>query len=102
MDPNLLNEFPTFWAQNMGLFYVLSIWSLIWKGFAMWHSSQRKEKAWFIVFLIVNTFGLLEILYLFVFSRPKKEKLVKEEVKKKELEEKKEPEETTSSPKKED
>ncbi len=64
--------------------------------------AKKKEKAWFIVFLIVNTFGLLEILYLFVFSRPKKEKLVKEETKKKELEENKKPEETVSQDKKED
>ncbi len=101
MDPNLLNELPVFWTQNAWLFYLLTGWSLIWKGFAMWHSSQKKEKAWFIVFLIVNTFGLLEILYLFVFSRPKKEKLVKEETKKKELEENKKPEETVSQDKKE-
>jgi len=102
MDPNLLNELPTFLAQNMELFYALSVWSLIWKGFAMWRSSQKKEKIWFIVFLIVNTFGLLEILYLFVFSRPKKEKLVKEETKKKESEEKKKSEEVVSEEKKED
>ena len=50
----------------------LLIWSLVWKGLALWKSARRKENIWFIVLLIVNTVGILEILYLYVFSKKSK------------------------------
>lgn len=40
------------------------IWSLIWKGLSLWQAAKRDEKAWFIIFLILNTAGILEIIYL--------------------------------------
>jgi len=55
------------WALS-GLL-VAVVWSLIWKGYALWYSSQNKQKGWFIALLIVNTLGLLEILYL-IWFRP--------------------------------
>ena len=42
----------------------LLIWSLIWKGMALWHAAKRSEKPWFIVLLVLNTMGILEIVYL--------------------------------------
>lgn len=42
----------------------LLVWSLIWKGLALWHAARREEKVWFIVLLLVNTAGILEIIYL--------------------------------------
>ncbi|PIR58319.1 MAG: hypothetical protein COU70_01540 [Parcubacteria group bacterium CG10_big_fil_rev_8_21_14_0_10_35_15] len=53
---------------------LISVWSVIWKGMALWKSAQAKQKAWFVVMLIVNTLGILEILYLFIFSKMKKSK----------------------------
>ncbi|KKP43335.1 MAG: hypothetical protein UR31_C0008G0027 [Parcubacteria group bacterium GW2011_GWA2_33_14] len=53
------------------VFLLLSIWSLIWKGIALWHSSQNKQRNWFIAILIINTFGILEIVYLFYFQKNK-------------------------------
>ena len=50
---------------------LLSIWALVWKGFALWKASQKKSIPWFIVLLIINTVGILEILYIFVFSKMK-------------------------------
>ena len=51
----------------------LATWSLIWKGLALWKSAGQKDKIWFVVLLVVNTLGLLDILYLFVFSKRQKE-----------------------------
>ena len=48
---------------------IVSIWSLVWKGLALWKSSKKDHKIWFIVLLIVNTVGILEILYIYVFSK---------------------------------
>jgi len=55
---------------------IISIWSLVWKGFALWKSSKKNSMIWFIVLLVLNTFGILEILYIFVFSRVGKSKRV--------------------------
>ena len=38
------------------------VWTLIWKGIALWKSARNGSKAWFIVMLIVNTLGILEIV----------------------------------------
>lgn len=48
---------------------IISIWALVWKGFALWKSSKKNHLIWFIVLLIVNTLGILEILYIYVFSK---------------------------------
>ena len=47
----------------------LLIWSIFWKGWALWKAARQDSKVWFIVLLIVNTVGILEILYIFVFSK---------------------------------
>ncbi|HDH07552.1 MAG TPA: hypothetical protein ENH26_00275 [Candidatus Wolfebacteria bacterium] len=55
-------------------FWPLLIWSFIWKGFALWRSAQLGSKKWFVALLIFNTAGILEIFYIFVFSKKKTEK----------------------------
>ena len=45
-------------------------WSLAWKGIALWVAAKKNHTAWFIVLLIVNTVGILEILYVYIFSKP--------------------------------
>lgn len=59
------------------LFIILSIWTIIWKGLALWKSCKRNHFIWFVVFLIFNTVGILEILYLFIFSEIKLQEEVK-------------------------
>lgn len=51
------------------LFVLIAVWSLIWAGIAMWKSARKNHLAWFVVFLLVHTLGILEILYIFVFSK---------------------------------
>ncbi|MDD3534508.1 MAG: DUF5652 family protein [Candidatus Cloacimonetes bacterium] len=55
------------------LLTVLVVWSLVWKGLALWHSARRGQLAWYIILLVVNTLGLLEIIYLAFFRRRKPE-----------------------------
>lgn len=54
---------------------VIFIWSIIWKGLALWKSAKSNHKIWFIVILVVNTVGILEILYIYVFSKMKWNKI---------------------------
>jgi methionyl-tRNA synthetase len=57
------------------LIAVLAVWSLIWKGFALWYAARNHQKIWFIAFLVINTAGILEILYL-IFWRKNKNDVV--------------------------
>jgi len=51
------------------LLLIVVIWTLVWKGMALWKAAREGSRPWFIVLLIVNTVGILEILYLYVFSK---------------------------------
>jgi len=55
------------------LIIVVAAWSLVWKGIALWVSARNHQRAWFVVMLIVNTAGILEIIYLLGFRSDKKE-----------------------------
>jgi hypothetical protein len=50
---------------------ILLAWTLVWKGLALWRSARLDQKYWFVALLVVNTFGLLEIAYLFFFAKEK-------------------------------
>ncbi|RJQ13790.1 hypothetical protein C4553_02720 [Candidatus Parcubacteria bacterium] len=50
-------------------FWALLIWSLVWKGLALWKAARSGSKEWFVALLVINTVGILEILYLYVFSK---------------------------------
>ena len=50
---------------------LLIAWTLPWKGVALWKAARNGAKVWFIILLIVNTLAILEILYIFVFSKKK-------------------------------
>lgn len=62
---------PPLSLQEGVILFILFAWSIGWKGLALWHGAQNKEKVWFMVILIANTAGILEIAYLFVFSKEK-------------------------------
>jgi len=52
-------------------FILLILWSLFWKGLALWHAGRRGQPWWFVILLIVNTVGILEIVYLFAVAKLK-------------------------------
>jgi len=55
--------------NNPNLFIPILIWSLIWKGAALWKAAGKKQLVWFVILLTVNTMGLLEIAYIFYLNR---------------------------------
>ena len=64
------------WLNNPWVVFgliVLIIWTLAWKGTALWKAARNGSFPWFIVLLAINTCGILEIIYIFFFSK-KKEK----------------------------
>lgn len=47
----------------------LIVWASVWKGIALWKAARNSHLPWFIALLIINTAGILEIIYIFAFSR---------------------------------
>ena len=45
------------------------VWSLVWKGIALWQAGKNAHLGWFIALYILNTLGILEIVYLIAFNR---------------------------------
>lgn len=71
-------------SNNQTLTWIIiltGLWTLPWKGVALWKSARNGEKVWFIALLIVNSLAVLEILYIFFFSKKAKkiDKKIKEE-----------------------
>ncbi len=65
MDTALLNL-----GDGFPLWVLLAVlWSIPWKGVALWKSARLSHKKWFIVLLIANTLGILEIFYIFFIAR---------------------------------
>lgn len=48
---------------------VLAIWDGVWKLIALWKSARNSQLAWFIFLAILNTAGILPILYIWLFQK---------------------------------
>lgn len=51
---------------------VLLIWDLVWRGLALWRAGGNRQKGWFIALLIINSAGILPIIYLLTNKADKK------------------------------
>ena len=60
--------------NDIRILAAVAIWSLPWKGYALWLAARKNKKAWFIALLVLNTLAILDILYIFVFSKKEKPK----------------------------
>jgi methionyl-tRNA synthetase len=56
-----------------GIFWLIIplvvIWSMAWKGIALWKAGQNGHLGWFIALFLLNTLGILPIIYIFAFSQ---------------------------------
>ena len=55
--------------QNNLFLILILIWSLPWKGYALWTAAKRGHKIWFVALLVLNTLAILDIVYLFVIVK---------------------------------
>ena len=67
-DPisNALMSLP---KETLLALIVLALWEMALKGVALWKSARLRQPIWFVVLLVVNTIGILPILYIFIFSK---------------------------------
>jgi len=49
----------------------LAAWTVVIKGFALWKAARNGDRVWFVILLIANTVGILEVIYLTFFLRHK-------------------------------
>ncbi|MFA6017113.1 MAG: DUF5652 family protein [Patescibacteria group bacterium] len=66
---NFLQSLGFFLTTHSYVFVIIAIWELIWKGLALWKSSQNKQRNWYVAILIINTIGILPIIYLKFFQK---------------------------------
>ncbi len=75
------NNYLNHWSVPLSIFgivvggillMILVVWSIYWKGRALWRAAHHNSKPWFVALLVINTLGILEILYIYIFSKKKK------------------------------
>jgi hypothetical protein len=49
----------------------LIIWEAAWKGIALWKTGRNNQLKWSVAILILNTAGILPIVYLNFFQKNK-------------------------------
>lgn len=59
----------TFQPSILAWLIPLIIWEAIWKSIALWKSARNNQLNWFIAILILNTVGILPIIYIKFFQK---------------------------------
>ena len=59
-------------GYGLVLLSVLVLWSSVWKGIALWRAARDGSTAWYVILLLLNTAGILEIIYIFLISSQNK------------------------------
>lgn len=66
-----MQDLNSFVVDFIWLFVLIMIWQMIWKGLALWKAGKNQNKVWFIILFLVNTVGILDIIYLFAVKNKK-------------------------------
>jgi methionyl-tRNA synthetase len=68
MDLSGAGPFPQWIVLFM---LVVALWTMPWKGVALWRAGGNKHLGWFVALFLLNTLAILEIIYIFGFSKKK-------------------------------
>jgi methionyl-tRNA synthetase len=52
----------------------IAVWDGIWKGIGMWKSARNNQLKWFVAILIVNSVGILPMIYMKWFQKKVKKR----------------------------
>jgi hypothetical protein len=66
-----MNQLNPFLVSNVWALIPILVWTLFWKGCALWFAVKNNQKLWFWALLIINTMGILEIIYIFGIAKKK-------------------------------
>jgi hypothetical protein len=67
MDVSGMTAFLDFLYTEPTIYVVLA-WTLIWEGLGLWNAGRNGQKRWFIAIFLLNTIGILPLIYLLFFS----------------------------------
>jgi methionyl-tRNA synthetase len=71
----LINPLYSLWGITPSvilIFALICVWDAVWKGIALWKSGKNRQMAWFICIFVINTLGILPIIYLLFFQGKKR------------------------------
>jgi len=68
MDANTFNTILSD-PSKLNWLFLISLWALPWKGYALWKAAKNHQIAWFVGILLLNTAAILEIIYLAFFQK---------------------------------
>jgi len=61
-----MNTFGQFETTVILLIIILVVWDLVWTMISLWKSARRDQMVWFIFLAIINSAGILPIIYLLI------------------------------------
>jgi hypothetical protein len=69
MTVESIERMTTWFKLHPLILLAIILWVLFWKGIALWKAAGLRQKYWFIALLVLNTMGILEIIYYFFVAR---------------------------------
>ena len=69
-------ETEAFTTFGIILIIILVCWEAVWKAIALWKAGRLNHLVWFILIFILNTVGILPIIYIFAVARKKEKEIV--------------------------
>jgi len=68
MNPDL-SQIP---AELNPLIVIIAVWNFVIKALALYRAGSLQQKGWFVALLLINTVGILELVYLLSISKRKR------------------------------
>lgn len=65
-------NFPQFFSNTslpVGLIGLVAVWDLFWKAVGLWYALKNNQRNWFVAIFIVNTIGILPLIYLKFYQK---------------------------------
>lgn len=61
-----LPHLPETLVWLMPIIIILMIWETVWKLIALWKAGRNNHLVWFICIALINTIGILPIIYILI------------------------------------
>ena len=61
--------YPNINIVKLLIIILIALWTIGWKMYAVWLAAKHNHKKWFVAMLILNTVGILEIIYVFYVAK---------------------------------
>ena len=69
-----ITESLNYIQQHSWMLWLILLWIIPWKGYGLWKAAQNRDQIWFVAILVLNTLGILPIIYIFFINKNKKVK----------------------------